>query len=50
MGIEQKFKPILDEMLIERVVGTKNHEFIKTVNLQMEKIKFSYHESNCIKF
>ncbi|VVC34817.1 Peptidase M28 [Cinara cedri] len=30
MGIEQKFKPILDEMLIERVVGTKNHEFIKT--------------------
>jgi len=29
MGIEQQFKPILDEMLIERVVGTKNHEFIK---------------------
>lgn len=34
MGIEQKFKPILDEMLIERVVGTKNHEFIKTVNIK----------------
>ncbi|KAE9545631.1 hypothetical protein AGLY_001174 [Aphis glycines] len=30
MGIEQHFKPILDEMLIERVVGTNNHEFIKT--------------------
>jgi len=39
MGIEQHFKPILDEMLIERVVGTDNHEFIKTVNLKQIKIK-----------
>lgn len=34
MANEQNFKPILDEMLIERVVGTKNHEFIKTVNIK----------------
>jgi len=38
MGIEQHFKPILDEMLIERVVGTNNHEFIKTVNFKQIKI------------
>jgi len=38
MGIEQHFKPILDEMLIERVVGTDNHEFIKTVNFKRIKI------------
>jgi len=31
MGIEQQFKPVLDELLIERVVGTKNHEFVKMV-------------------
>uniref|UniRef100_A0A2S2QZV5 glutaminyl-peptide cyclotransferase n=1 Tax=Sipha flava TaxID=143950 RepID=A0A2S2QZV5_9HEMI len=29
MDIEQQFNPILDEILIERVVGTDNHEFIK---------------------
>lgn len=29
MGIEQQFKPILDEILIERVVGTTNHDFVK---------------------
>lgn len=38
MGIEQQFKPILDEILIERVVGTSNHEFIKTVNFKWIKI------------
>jgi len=32
MGIEEKLKPILDEILIERVVGTKNHAFVKMVN------------------
>jgi hypothetical protein len=31
MDIEQQFNPILDEILIERVVGTDNHEFIKMV-------------------
>lgn len=37
MGIEQQFKPVLDELLIERVVGTKNHEFVKMV-IQQDKI------------
>jgi len=45
MGIEQQFKPILNEMLIERVVGTTNHEFIKTVNciqFKIINIQFNY--------
>lgn len=47
MGIEQHFKPILDEMLIERVVGTDNHEFIKTVNFKL--IKIMKNQLYCIK-
>lgn len=30
--IEQQFNLILDKILIERVVGTKNHDFVKMVN------------------
>ncbi|XP_050431961.1 glutaminyl-peptide cyclotransferase-like isoform X2 [Adelges cooleyi] len=29
LGFENDFKPILDEILIERVVGTSKHEFVK---------------------
>lgn len=47
MGIEQQFKPILNEMLIERAVGTNNHEFIKTVNFK--QIKVINNQLTCMK-
>ncbi|XP_050542531.1 glutaminyl-peptide cyclotransferase-like isoform X2 [Daktulosphaira vitifoliae] len=42
MGIAQDFKPILDELLIERVVGTSNHEFVKMfISEEMKSLGWS---------